>query len=177
MRLRALLFVCMFLLALAPHASEVLADSTSVPCGSGTCIISATDTTCTGPCNSTAFLRIYDVGYISSNKTLQFTLNSTGTSALANVTIPKAAVENQNQANLHVYLKGVQLQSSMVKITSNSTSFFTAFNVTFASPVNAAISLGIIIAPIPALSIVFTGTLVSVIGIALSRSRRVVWHG
>lgn len=136
----------MLLLCLSSRTYEVWAQSSATsPCGSTqTCTINLSANTCSR-CNSTIFADISNVHWNATNRTLGFTADgASGGTATANISIPKTAVLNRNAGNIKVYVKGVQVPTSQVRVAMNSTHFFTAFNVTFASPVNAAISLGII---------------------------------
>ena len=153
------------MLFLSTGSLEVRADSNaSGVCGTGQiCNINLASNGCMR-CNSTGVVYITNVQWFASNKTLTFTANGDpGVSATNNVTIPKGAVLNQNSANIKVYVKGSLLPNYLVKIKMNSTAFFTAFNVTFASPVSAAISLGIIgVTAFPLPSLVVLGTLFAI---------------
>jgi hypothetical protein len=154
--LAPLILSFLIILYLSASSVEVRADANaSGVCGtSQTCNINLSGNSCY-PCNQTYYASITNVHWTSSNRTLGFTANGdSGTSATTNVTIPKSAVLNQSAANIKIYVKYALLPSSQVKIRTNSTDFFTAFNVTFASPVNAAISLGIVgVSTFPATSL------------------------
>jgi hypothetical protein len=161
-------------LSLAPSLTQVRADTNaSGTCGtSQICSVYIAANGCMA-CNSTPYVSVSNVHWTASNRTLGFTTDgNSGTSATANVTIPKSAVRGQDATNIKTYVKGALLPSSQVKITMNATCFFTAFNVTFASPVNAALSLGILDIPtFPAASVTLLTILLAAIVPSLRRKQ------